>query len=127
MTEPAGPLRGVRVLDLSWGVAGPVGVLLLAELGADVIKIEPPGGDPFRHQPAYHVWNRSRRSLVLDLKTDEGRDVFLRLCGDADVLVETFSPGTMDKLGLSYADVSSRCSSFGLLLGAGLSARASLR
>ena len=109
MTEPAGPLRGLRVLDLSWGVAGPVGVLLLAELGADVIKVEPPGGDPFRHQPAYHVWNRSRRSVVLDLKAGEGRDVFLRLCGDADVLVETFSPGTMDRLGLSYGDLSPRC------------------
>ena len=108
MTEPAGPLRGVRVLDLSWGVAGPVGVLLLAELGADVIKVEPPGGDPFRRQPGYHVWNRSRRSVVLDLKADEGREVFLRLCEDADVLVETFSPGTMDRLGLSYADVSPR-------------------
>jgi crotonobetainyl-CoA:carnitine CoA-transferase CaiB-like acyl-CoA transferase len=96
------------VLDLSWGVAGPVGVLLLAELGADVIKVEPPGGDPFRRQPAYHVWNRSRRSLVLDLKADEGREVLLRLCEGADVLVETFSPGTMDRLGLAYADVSPR-------------------
>jgi len=89
-------------------VAGPIGVLLLAELGADVIKVEPPGGDPFRGQPAYHVWNRSRRSVVLDLKADEGREVFLRLCRGADVLVETFSPGTMDRLGLSYADVSQR-------------------
>ena len=106
MTEAVGPLRGVRVLDLSWGVAGPVGVLLLAELGADVIKVEPPGGDPFRRQPGYHVWNRSRRSVVLDLKAEEGREAFLRLCGDADVLVETFSPGTMDRLGLSYADLS---------------------
>ncbi len=106
VTEAAGPLRGIRVLDLSWGMAGPVGVLLLAELGADVIKVEPPGGDPFRRQPGYHVWNRSRRSVVLDLKADEGREAFLRLCADADVLVEAFSPGTMDRLGLSYADVS---------------------
>jgi crotonobetainyl-CoA:carnitine CoA-transferase CaiB-like acyl-CoA transferase len=108
VSEAAGPLRGVRVLDLSWGIAGPVGVLLLAELGADVIKVEPPGGDPFRHQPGYHVWNRSRRSVVLDLKAEAGRDAFLRLCADADVLVETFSPGTMDRLGLSYADLSSQ-------------------
>jgi crotonobetainyl-CoA:carnitine CoA-transferase CaiB-like acyl-CoA transferase len=106
VTQPSGPLRGVRVLDLSWGIAGPVGVQLLAELGADVIKVEPPGGDPFRAQPGYHVWNRSRRSVVLDLKATEGRDAFLRLCGDADVLVETFSPGTMARLGLSYAEVS---------------------
>jgi crotonobetainyl-CoA:carnitine CoA-transferase CaiB-like acyl-CoA transferase len=106
MTDAAGPLQGIRVLDLSWGVAGPVGVLLLAELGADVIKVEPPGGDPFRRQPGYHVWNRSRRSVVLDLKADEGREAILRLCGEADVLVETFSPGTMARLGLSYAEVS---------------------
>jgi crotonobetainyl-CoA:carnitine CoA-transferase CaiB-like acyl-CoA transferase len=95
----------VRVLDLSWGIAGPVGVLQLAELGADVIKVEPPGGDPFRQQPGYHVWNRSRRSVVLDLKTDEGRDVILQLCREADVLVEAFSPGTMGRLGLAYADI----------------------
>jgi crotonobetainyl-CoA:carnitine CoA-transferase CaiB-like acyl-CoA transferase len=106
VTQLSGPLCGVRVLDLSWGIAGPVGVLLLAELGADVIKVEPPGGDPFRAQPGYHVWNRSRRSVVLDLKATEGRDAFLRLCGDADVLVETFSPGAMARLGLSYAEIS---------------------
>src|SRR5271168_335515 len=103
--DAAGPLQGVRVLDLSWGVAGPVGVLLLAELGADVIKVEPPGGDPFRRQPGYHVWNRSRRSAVINLKHEAGREVFLRLCDGADVVVETFSPGTMDRLGLSYADL----------------------
>ncbi|HUJ67755.1 MAG TPA: CoA transferase [Acidimicrobiales bacterium] len=105
---PAGPLTGLRVLDLSWGVAGPVGVLLLADLGADVIKVEPPGGDPFRKQPAYHVWNRSRRSVVIDLKSELGREAILRLCVGADVMVETFSPGTMDRLGLSYAVLSER-------------------
>ena len=84
---PRGPLTGVRVLDLSWGIAGPIGVLLLAELGADVIKVEPPGGDPFRAQPGYHVWNRSRRSVVIDLKAEAGRRAFLRLCEGADVVV----------------------------------------
>jgi crotonobetainyl-CoA:carnitine CoA-transferase CaiB-like acyl-CoA transferase len=108
VAEVAGPLEGVRVLDLSWGIAGPIGVLLLAELGADVVKVEPPGGDPFRRQPGYHVWNRSRRSLVLDLKSDEGRAAFLRLCESADVLVETFSPGTMARLGLSYDTLAER-------------------
>lgn len=108
VTAPSGPLTGVRILDLSWGIAGPVGVLLLAELGADVIKIEPPGGDPFRQQPGYHVWNRSRRSVVIDLKQPRGRDAFLRLCDGADVVVEAFSPGTMDRLGLSYPELSER-------------------
>jgi crotonobetainyl-CoA:carnitine CoA-transferase CaiB-like acyl-CoA transferase len=78
----------------------------LAELGADIIKVEPPGGDPFRAQPGYHVWNRSRRSVVLDLKAERGRQALMRLCGDADVLVETFSPATMARLGLSYEDMS---------------------
>ena len=96
------------MLDLSWGVAGPVGVLLLAELGADVVKVEPPGGDPFRRQPGYHVWNRSRRSVVLDLKAEDGRGAFLKLCEGADVVVEAFSPGTMDRLGLSYGELSGR-------------------
>ena len=59
-----GALDGLRVLDLSWGIAGPLGVLLLAEQGADVIKVEPPGGDPFRDYSGYAVWNRSRRSVT---------------------------------------------------------------
>src|SRR4051812_30724368 len=56
-----GALDGVRVLDLSWGIAGPLGVLMLAEQGADVVKVEPPGGDPFRSYSGYKVWTRSRR------------------------------------------------------------------
>ena len=64
----SGALADLRVLDLSWGIAGALGVLLLAEQGADVIKVEPPGGDPFRDYSGYAVWNRSRRSVTLDLK-----------------------------------------------------------
>jgi crotonobetainyl-CoA:carnitine CoA-transferase CaiB-like acyl-CoA transferase len=106
VTVPAaGALAGVRVLDLTMGMAGPIGVLLLAELGADVVKVEPPGGDPFRAQPGYHVWNRSRRSLALDLKHPGGREAFLRLAGGADVLVESFRPGTMGRLRLSYEEL----------------------
>ncbi|MGO9877198.1 MAG: CaiB/BaiF CoA transferase family protein [Acidimicrobiia bacterium] len=92
----------MRVLDLSWGVAGPLGVLLLAEQGADVIKVEPPGGDPFREYSGYAVWNRSRRSVTVDLKRHEGADAFRRLAADADVIVETFSPGVTDRLGIGY-------------------------
>jgi len=98
----SGALEGVRVLDLSWGIAGPMAVLLLAEQGADVIKVEPPEGDPFRAQGGYHVWNRSRRSVTLDLNTPDGRDLLLRLLNDADVLVESFRPGVMARLGLDY-------------------------
>jgi len=67
-----GALDGVNILDLSWGIAGPLGVMLLAEQGADVVKVEPPGGDPFRAYSGYAVWNRSRRSVTIDLKSPEG-------------------------------------------------------
>jgi crotonobetainyl-CoA:carnitine CoA-transferase CaiB-like acyl-CoA transferase len=97
-----GALDGVRVLDLSWGIAGPLGVLLLAEQGADVIKVEPPGGDPFREYSGYAVWNRSRRSVTVDLKNQAGADAFRRLAADADVIVETFRPGVTDRLGIGY-------------------------
>ena len=100
-----GALDGVRILDLSWGIAGPLGVLLLAEQGADVIKVEPPGGDPFRAYDGYRVWNRSRRSLTVDLKSDAGRDVFERLLATADVVVESFRPGVMERLGFGYDTV----------------------
>lgn len=98
----AGALDGVKVLDLSWGIAGPLGVLLLAEQGADVIKVEPPGGDPFRSYSGYAVWNRSRRSVTVDLKNPEGHAAFMRLIDEADVVVEAFRPGVMDRLGIGY-------------------------
>ncbi len=98
----AGALEGVRILDLSWGIAGPLGVLLLAEQGADVVKVEPPGGDPFRCYSGAHVWNRSRRSVTVDLKSDAGREAFSRLAGRADVLVESFRPGVMERLGVGF-------------------------
>jgi crotonobetainyl-CoA:carnitine CoA-transferase CaiB-like acyl-CoA transferase len=98
----AGALDGVRILDLSWGIAGPLGVLMLAEHGADVIKVEPPGGDPFRGYSGAHVWNRSRRSVTVDLKTDAGRAAFIALADTADVVVESFRPGVMERLGVGY-------------------------
>ena len=72
-------LEGVTILDLTRGVAGPLGVLLLAEHGADVIKVEPPGGDPGRDRPEQRVWNRSRRSITLDLKSPSGQERFRAL------------------------------------------------
>jgi crotonobetainyl-CoA:carnitine CoA-transferase CaiB-like acyl-CoA transferase len=93
-------LDGVQVLDLSWGVAGPITGMLLADHGADVVKVEPPGGDPFRGSAGYDVWLRGRRSVALNLKETADRDRFLTLVDDADVVLEAFSPGTMASLGL---------------------------
>ena len=93
-------LEGVRVLDLSWGIAGPVSGMLLGDHGADVIKIEPPGGDPFRGTPGYPVWLRNRRSIELDLRSDADQKVFRSLLMSADVVLETFGPGTASELGV---------------------------
>ena len=103
----AGALDGIRVLDLTWGSAGPLGVLLMAEQGADVIKVEPPDGDPFRaYQDAgyggYKVWTRSRRSVRCNLKSDAGRAAFLDLAKTADVVVESYRPGVLDRLGIGW-------------------------
>ncbi|MFZ0666743.1 MAG: CoA transferase [Acidimicrobiales bacterium] len=106
--DVAGALTGVRILDLTSGIAGPLGVMLLAEQGADVIKVEPPGGDPLRSMPGSHVWHRSRRSVTVDLKDPEDLDAFVELLATADVLVESFLPGTMAKLGLAYEDLRDR-------------------
>ena len=106
--QAGGALSGVRILDLTTGIAGPLGVLLLAEQGADVLKVEPPGGDPLRSMPGSHVWHRSRRSVTLDLEDPLERERFLGLVAGADVLVESFAPGTMARWGLSYEDLRDR-------------------
>lgn len=98
-------LEGVRILDLSGGIAGPLGVLPLAEHGADVIKVEPPGGRPDRSTAASRVYNRSRRAITLDLKDPDGVVAFRRLCATADVLVEAFAPGTMAGFGLDHGSL----------------------
>ena len=106
---PPGALAGVRVLDLTQMVAGPLCTMLLGDLGADVIKIEPPDGDTSRNiginRPSgesdyFLSLNRNKRSVVLDLKTDHGRQTLLALADLADVVVENFRPGTMEKLGI---------------------------
>jgi crotonobetainyl-CoA:carnitine CoA-transferase CaiB-like acyl-CoA transferase len=107
-----GPLAGIRVLDLTRALAGPYCSLLLGDMGADVIKVELPGtgdetrgwGPPFLEGESSYFMsvNRNKRSVVLDLKSDSGRDVARRLAQSSDVLVENFRPGTMDRLGLSY-------------------------
>lgn len=93
-------LNGIRVLDLSWGVAGPITGMLLSDNGADVVKVEPPGGDPFRSSPGYAAWLRGRRSAELDLTEDADRDTFLGLARSADIVLESFAPGTTARLGI---------------------------
>jgi formyl-CoA transferase len=105
-----GPLAGVRVLDLSAYIAGPYGCTLLADQGADVLKIEPPAGDNLRHYPstldhesrAFVGVNRSKRGVVLDLKQPADRALLLGLVRDADVLVHNFRPGVPERLGIAY-------------------------
>jgi hypothetical protein len=97
-----GVLDNLKVLDLSWGVAGPMTTMLMADHGAEVTKIEPPGGDPFRSQSGYRAWNRGKRSAILDLKAAEDRDVLLRLVRTADILVESYAPGVTARLGIDF-------------------------
>jgi crotonobetainyl-CoA:carnitine CoA-transferase CaiB-like acyl-CoA transferase len=102
----AGVLDGIFVLDLSWGIAGPMATMMLADHGAGVTKIEPPGGDPFRSQLGYHAWNRGKRSAVLDLKDKSDLGTFRKLAARADVLVESFSPGVTERLGIDFETLS---------------------
>ena len=97
-----GALRGVRVVEFGQYIPGPLLGMLLAEQGADVIKVERPGGDPARSEPAFATWNRGKRSVELDLKTVDGLKQANDLIGWADVLVENFRPGVADRLGIGY-------------------------
>lgn len=102
----AGVFEGLRVLDLSMGAAGPMVTMFLADHGADVTRIE--HQNEVYEPDAYKVWNRGKRSAELDLTSDADRDVFLALADRADVIVETFTPGTADKLGIGYDVLSAR-------------------
>ncbi len=110
------PLAGLRVLELAREIAGPYGGKLLADLGADVVKAEPPGGDPCRTRSPFphgvsdpersglfRYLNAGKRGIVLDLETAAGRDAVLDLCAQADVLLESFAPGELVPLGLDFA------------------------
>jgi crotonobetainyl-CoA:carnitine CoA-transferase CaiB-like acyl-CoA transferase len=110
-------LEGVKVVDLSVFLPGPYLTMALADHGAEVIKVEPPGeGDPVRHVglsdgPStvfFRNVNRGKKSVVLDLKTPEGREALLKLCDTADVFVESYRPGVMQRLGIDYATVAAR-------------------
>ncbi len=114
MTEsrPAGPLKGLRIVDISTVVAGPFAAGLLGDYGAEIVKVEMPGvGDSLRalapHKDGVPLWwkvtNRNKKGVTLDLRLPEGRDLFARLVADADVLVENFRPGTLDGWSITRA------------------------
>ena len=126
----AGPLKGIRVLDLTRILAGPYATMILRDLGAEVIKIEQPGtGDeardfgPFKNDFSLYFMsvNRGKKSVTLNLKSQRGKELFLELVKGSDILVENFRPGTMEKLGLDYESLKEHhpsllyaaCSGFG--------------
>ena len=104
----AGVYDGLRVLDCSWGVAGPMVTMLLVDNGATVTRIEHPDGDPFADQTGYRVWHRGKRRATLDLRTDAGRDAFLALADTADLVVESYARGVTERLGIDHATLSAR-------------------
>lgn len=107
------PLADVRVIEFSHMVMGPAAGLILADLGADVLKVEPPAGDNTRRLTSsgggfFPMYNRNKRSLAVDLKAPRGVELVRGLIDRADVVIENFRPGAMDKLGLGYADLAAR-------------------
>ena len=96
---------GLRVIDFTTWMAGPLATMVLADNGADVIKIEPPEGDPARGMPAFQTWNRGKKSVVLDLKAGAGRARAAELIVGADVVVVSFRPGVAERLGVGYERV----------------------
>ncbi len=105
------PLKGIRVVEFSHMVMGPTCGMVLGDLGADVIKVEPVGGDPTRcllgtGAGFFRAFNRNKRSLAVDVTRPEGRELILRLVSTADVLTENFKPGRMRQFGLDYATLS---------------------
>jgi crotonobetainyl-CoA:carnitine CoA-transferase CaiB-like acyl-CoA transferase len=110
--EPPRPLAKLKVLEFCHTIMGPSAGMLLADLGADVIKIEPaPDGDKTRHLRGFaagffFAFNRNKRSLAVDLKCDDGRALIHRLASGADIVLENYGPGTMERLGCGYADLS---------------------
>jgi formyl-CoA transferase/CoA:oxalate CoA-transferase len=118
LPPPSGPLAGLRVLDLSRILSGPFATMIFADLGAEVIKLENPltGDDTREWAPPYQgdqsayflAVNRNKRGIAVDLKSEQGRDIALRLAEHADVVVENFRPGTAARLGLGYDELTAR-------------------
>jgi len=113
-TRPKGPLHGIRVLDLTQMMAGPLCTMLLGDMGAEIIKVEPPEGDNIRRTGDTRIGgeteytlslNRNKRSIVLDLKSDAGQKAARHIAAQCDVFVENFRPGTADRLGMGWDDL----------------------
>ena len=108
-----GPLEGIKIIDLTSMVSGPMGAMILADQGAEVIKVEPVAGDQLRHMaaphngvnPAFFSCNRGKKSLAIDLKSKEGKEILLKLIKESDVLMQNFRPGTTDRMGFGYEDM----------------------
>jgi crotonobetainyl-CoA:carnitine CoA-transferase CaiB-like acyl-CoA transferase len=105
MTSAPAPLHGVRVIDLTGYIAGSYAAMMLADLGAHVVKVEAPEGDPFRELPGFFGWNRGKRSVAVNLKSPEGRAIVERLAATSDVVMENMRPGVADRLGIGDADL----------------------
>lgn len=110
MDSETGLLAGIKVVEFTHMVMGPAAGLVLADLGADVVKVEPVGGDKTRRLRGsgagyFSMYNRNKKSLAIDLKSPEGKEIALNLIKNADVFIENFRPGALDKLGFSYQDL----------------------
>ena len=101
----SGTLEGIRVIDFGQHISGPLVAMMLGDQGADVIRVDPPGG-PRWDSPANATWNRGKRSIVLDLKQSEDLAIAQRLIESADVVIENFRPGVMDRLGVGAENMS---------------------
>jgi len=97
-----GPLEGVKIVDLTSYIAGSYGAMMLADMGADVVKVEALEGDSFRELPGFYGWNRGKRSLAVNMKDPDGRAIVHRLAKDADVVMENMRPGVVERLGVDY-------------------------
>ena len=128
MINETGLLAGIKVVEFTHMVMGPAAGLVLADLGADVVKVEPVGGDKTRRLRGsgagyFSMYNRNKKSLAIDLKSPEGKEIALKLVDEADVFIENFRPGALDKLGFDYASLAARnprliyCSEKGFLDG----------
>ena len=108
-----GPLEGIKIIDLTSMVSGPMGAMILADQGAEVIKVEPTSGEQLRHMAApyngvnapFYSCNRGKKSLAIDLKCKEGKEILLKLVHESDVVMQNFRPGTMDRMGFGYEDL----------------------